>query len=230
MRRQLRLFATILSLICIADGARALTIYGESFTGQTGTGVSATGGQNTGNGETWSMDASGATLGQNYFWIFPLGEDYFEVVDAGGNDHMEARDVDGVVYWLSPIVNISAYSNLNLSVSFGESGTLEVADFINVEYSLDGGANFALIADINGLGSLTSSLNGDFTSTILSEGLADGTAFQLRISLRNDADFEYLFFDDILLTGDRIPGVPLPAGGLLLAGAVGLLVRRRRRA
>ena len=107
------------------------TIYSEPFSNQENKGVSGT---NNGfptvdlTGVTWTIDYSAATLSATTDW--------FKVT----NGVMEARDVDGLVYWISPSIDVSSYIDVSIQLDASEQGNLESSDVFISEFSLDGGA------------------------------------------------------------------------------------------
>ena len=103
------------------------TLYEETFAGQNGKG--AIGNSIDLVGCNWTIDVSSANLSNT--------NDYFKV----NNEKLEARDVDGICYWYSPIVNIKNYINVNLSLVASQrssSYNYEATDIFYSQYSLDG--------------------------------------------------------------------------------------------
>ena len=60
----------------------------------------------------WTMDVTGGSL--------TASSDWFSVK----NDMLEARDVDGEVYWYSPELEISAYSDVSIQIDLSESASI----------------------------------------------------------------------------------------------------------
>jgi hypothetical protein len=104
--------------------------------------------------------------------------------------------------WLSGVVDISAKSNVVISVDL-KSGTasssdyLESDDYIRVFYKLDNGPEILMYEDYAGLGSTT---NSTATATVTSGNLNAGT-LQVVIRARNSHSTERYYFDNIKLTG-----------------------------
>lgn len=119
---------------------------------------------------------------------------YFRVESSRvitGNKSYVGRSVNA--YWLSESIDISSYSNIFASVDYFENGPLENADFINIEYRLDGGAWTTFTN-----GHHQNNMSGTETATIA--GL-NGSTLQLKITVENSANNEYWMFDNIEITG-----------------------------
>ncbi len=90
-------------------------------------------------------------------------------------------------------IEITAFTDVAISVNLSEAGALEGGDYIQVQYSLDGGAwtNFTT----NGY------LANDFTSAVASVSGLSGSELRIQIIMYNNADDEYYYADNILVTG-----------------------------
>ena len=170
-------------------------IYSEDFTGQNGKGAVGPAPTIDLTGVSWTIDVSGATLSANTDWFRVL------------NEVFEVCDIDGPAIWTSPSIDISGYTNVNFSLNIVELGDHEADDYVDVEYSTDGGTVFTKVLDWNSLGSGTRTLIGDLpddgdwqNETVSITGLS-GTTFILRITVSNNADDEYIRFDDIVVDG-----------------------------
>ncbi|MEQ9147708.1 MAG: hypothetical protein RLP13_05490, partial [Cytophagales bacterium] len=96
--------------------------------------------------------------------------------------------------WQTETIDISAYENVSASVLYSETGTLEPADSILIEYRLDGGT---WIRFTNGFVSDDMSVSQD-TATI--SGIL-GCILEIRVTAACDATNEYWTFDDVLVEG-----------------------------
>ena len=175
---------SVVALICFTQiGFGQATIYSENFTGQNGKGAigSASGATTDLSGVDWTIDISSATLSADTDW--------FKVT----NEIFEARDIDGNAIWQSKSINISGFSNVSLSLSAVEVGTMESSDIFKTEYRIDGGTWTP--ADTNG------SLNDDFTSATVSQTGLSGSTLEIRVTMNNGAASEYHRLDDILVEG-----------------------------
>ena len=156
------------------------TLYEERFTGLNGKGATSSGTNVT--GCNWSVDVSGASLTNGF--------KYLKVV----SERLEARDLDGPAYWLSPSIPITNYVNVSISVAATELGSMEVDDVIETEYRIDGGAWTTFAS--NG------SLGGNFTSAAVYQDGLSGNTLEIRVKMENNSSAEYLRIDDIIVTGD----------------------------
>ena len=179
------------------------TLYEETFAGQNGKGAI---GVNPIDlvGCNWTIDVSSANLSDIY--------DYFKVY----NEKLEARDVDGMCYWYSPIVNIQNYINVNLSLvasQISNSNRYEATDVFYSEYSLDGN----VWTYFTNNGQMT---NGFSSSSVnVSQNGLKGSTVQIRVSMNVNEDNEKFKLDDIKVTGQEYKinlcyGDPLTLGGL----------------
>lgn len=160
------------------------TIYSENFSNQENKGVN---GVNNGSpifdvtGINWSIDVSAASL--------TASTDWFKVK----NGVMEARDLDGLVYWISPSIDISSYIDVSIQLDASEQGNLEASDVYTSEFSLDGGAWTQF--ETNG------SFSDDFTSITAQQTLLNGTTVQIRVGMHNNAGNEYMRLDNVTVSG-----------------------------
>lgn len=180
MRKKIPIFLLFATLLSLGLNGQT-TIYSEDFSGQNGKG--AVGPTPTINlaGVTWSIDISAANLSASSDW-FQVQSEVFE-----------GRDLDGDAIWLSPSIDISAYTNVSFSLAAAENGSHESSDIFETEYRVDGGAWTS--ASTNG------SLNDDFTSATVSESGISGNSLEIRVTMNNGAGSEYLLLDDVLVQG-----------------------------
>lgn len=177
------------------------TLYEETFAGQNGKG--AIGNSIDLVGCNWTIDVSSANLSDIY--------DYFKVY----NEKLEARDVDGICYWYSPIVNIQNYINVDLSLvasQISNSNRYEATDIFYSEYSLDGN----VWTYFTNNGQMTNGLPS--SSVNVSQNGLKGSTVQIRVSMNVNEDNEKFKLDDIKVTGQQYKinlcyGDPLTLGG-----------------
>jgi len=167
-----------------------VTIWSEDFNDAADDGVGAVGPTPTitspASGK-WSVNVDNCNLSASTDW--------FKVV----SQQLEARDVDGTqqsngtgdgALWTSEAIDISAYSNISISVDVSESGDLENQDFVKASYKIDAGSITQFGFNYDDFGSNT------YTVTGLS-----GTSLVIYLEADNNADAEYLRFDNVLVKG-----------------------------
>ena len=160
------------------------TLYEETFAGQNGKG--AIGNSIDLVGCNWTIDVSSANLSNTY--------DYFKV----NNEKLEARDVDGICYWYSPVINIQNYINVDLSLvasQISSSNRYEVDDIFYSQYSLDGN----IWTYFSNNGQMTNGLPSS-NLNVTQNGLK-GSTIQIRVTMDVDQDNERFKLDDIKVTG-----------------------------
>ncbi|WP_055447455.1 lamin tail domain-containing protein [Lacinutrix mariniflava] len=182
----------LIILFVFSFGYSQTTIYSEDFTGQLGKGASyntTTGVTETDlSGVNWTIDVSATS--------FVQVSDWFRVL--GGNRYLEARDVDGTAIWYSPLINISAFSNIQFSFDATESSpttnNLEPTDTFRTEFRIDGGAWTQ--AGSNGF------IQDDYVATVVSHNaLLNGNTIELRMLFTNNDQQERMRIDNILVEG-----------------------------
>lgn len=120
--------------------------------------------------------------------------DYFEVDDGV----LEGRDVDEIVCFESPEIDISGAPSVNFSVDLSESGTHESSDFIDITLFVDDVP--VNIDDYLGMGSATRTIVDDFSPlTVFQTGIS-GSTLQIQICVLNNAGSEYLRIDNVTVT------------------------------
>lgn len=188
-KNTLHLFCALCCLISFGQS----TIYHEDFTGQTGKGALGPGDDNPSidlSGVNWSIDVSNVNLTE--------ANDYFAVIDVGGNELLEGRDLDFNATWLSPVIDISNYTDVAFSITVTESnGTggnnLEPSDTVLIEYRLD--SDTWITASINGI------LSDDYDLTVSSASGLLGSTLELRVTMTNNGGGERQRIDAIEVTG-----------------------------
>jgi len=135
----------------------------------------------------WSIDVSGAQL--------TASSDWFKVKSG----KLEGRDLDGEAAWLSEVIDVSAATGINISVSASESGTHENTDYFDLAYSIDGGA-FVVVTDWESKGSASHTLIDDFTSSVVTVDLNAASTLQVKVVMKNNAGSEYIRLDDVVVS------------------------------
>lgn len=125
------------------------------------------------------------------------------------------RDTNGVLRFESSSIDISGYANIQISFDARETGDMEydpsvhsddfncgdtLNDYIDLEYSTDGGSSFTEVADFLGNGNSNHTLANNLTGTVnLSVNGISGTTLIIRIRVQNWADDEIFYIDNILV-------------------------------
>lgn len=137
------------------------------------------------------------TLSNNAF------ADYFRVEDndwttpLNGNRSFVGWDTDDDATWTTEAIDISAYTNVGISILIGESGwagnQMEGSDWIDVDYRIDGGAWTQVPGGY---------ITNDFADiTVTETGLSGGT-IEIRVRMYNNHNYEVHQLDDVVVTGD----------------------------
>jgi hypothetical protein len=186
-------------------------IYSEDFSGYTlytGRDKRTDSGDYPG-GVTWTIDDSLADyLNQDNDYAYTNSSGQFEL-----------NDTDGPIVLTIDPVDISAYATVCFSVDIFGIGDLEYDesmhstddtnnknDYVNVEYSIDGGA-WVTITDFGGNGNANHTLtapavqNGTFPDSTVSESGLSGSTLSVRIISQTWASSEYFRYDNIIIEG-----------------------------
>ncbi|NOQ12972.1 MAG: PEP-CTERM sorting domain-containing protein [Methyloprofundus sp.] len=183
----------------------AATIYSEDFAGQNGKGIDGAG-LNDVSGGGWTLDVVSSNLFD--------AEDFIKVE----NEALNAQDVSGITKWLSPIIDISSFTNLTFSFDAAVTrGRMEASDSVEFFFIVDGSlvANKKLVDDF-------SALNAFITET---GSFGDGSSLQILAELNNNAVREKYAIDNILIQGDATgggPPTPIPEPTTLALLGLGL--------
>ena len=157
----------------------------------------------------WVIDDSAAdTLGQDNDYAY---------TNAG--EEFELNNTDGPVTLTTRTIDISTYATVCFSVDIRGTGGLEYDhndhanddsnnknDYINIEYSIDGGA-WVMIIDFGGNGTVNHTLvaplvaDGTFPDGTVSESGLSGSTIRVRITSNTWASSEKFFYDNIIIEG-----------------------------
>lgn len=148
--------------------------------------------------EDFSTSADGATTGTGSPAIATWTADG----KTGGNGvDVQSNQLNGSNSYLQStwtidagnLIEIGGYTDVSISVDISETGNLEGVDYIQLQYSVDGGAwtDFAT----NGY------INNDFTSAVASQTGLSGNTLQIQIIMYNNATNENYFADNIIVIG-----------------------------
>ncbi|MGF1503499.1 MAG: VPLPA-CTERM sorting domain-containing protein [Paracoccaceae bacterium] len=161
----------------------------------------------------------------------------FNLNGPSGNEFLAANQLQTFGDWLSPIVDISNFTSIELSLDAAEYGSHEAVDGLRVLYQIDDQPFVNVPNSAPLLGNPDNrTFNDDFAPRTLAIDIPDGSTFQLLLNFRNNDHLEVITVDNILLTGTQISSdleletIPLPpALWLLISGvaAIGFVGRRR---
>lgn len=170
------LFTTIVFFQLYSAKAQTGTIWEEDFTYSNGTTTA------TKDGVSWSTTGIYNNEGIGIYYNQLLGR----------RTNQGSRDT-----WITDTpIDISGYLNVSISVDVSSSSNLESNnDYIQLQYSLDGGTTWTIFEN-NGY------LRGNISGTVSSSqtGL-EGTSLLLTIIMRNSRSDEYYYADNVLVTG-----------------------------
>ena len=139
----------------------------------------------------YGWNGSTNTAAQETEWSIQYGgnTDWFYTVNSA-DTIFQGRDTDADCIWTSRIIDVSSFSELQVSAAFSESGGLENSDDLVFEAIVDGQSTTLL------------SVFNDFTSANVNQAsIPNGDALQLRVTLRTNRDNELIAFDDLYVFG-----------------------------
>ncbi len=187
----------LLTIFMIFSLSFADTVWYENFDSYfDGSGINGYGniGDYPDNVYKWSLDVSNGSLSGS--------SDYLKTHSG----KLEARDVDGDVFWLSQSIDISSYTDVSFSLDVSETGDLESADHVDVLYSLDNG-NYTLVPNWDNMGTSSHTLVGDkpndndWQNTNISISGLSGNTLRLKVIMKINANTEYIQIDNITVVG-----------------------------
>ena len=136
--------------------------------------------------------------------------DYFQTGTSFGEGRLEVQDTDQIICFLSDPIDISDFLSVTVSMDIFENGDLEVGDFVNVSFIVDGVEQ--PIANYMGLGSADHTLTGDlpddndFEAVTLTSELS-GSSLVISICAMNNAGTEQFSIDNVVVEA----GAPIPS-------------------
>ncbi len=188
----------------------------NSYLEDTGiTGISNTNGNYPAGVTKWTL-SSYTTLGNgqtNYPGSLVNANDY-ALVKSG---QMTFRDLNGPLLFQTQSIDISGFSDIIITLDISESGDLEYypdehsddfncgfaakgSDYVDIEYSTDGGNTFAEVPNFLSNGNANHTLANDLSGTVnFSLSGISGTTLILKIRFQNWSDDEYYYLDNILV-------------------------------
>ncbi len=176
--------ALIIIFFCFLSSFGQTTIYSEDFTGQNGKGAFGPDPIIDVTGVTWNVDITGTSIIEANDWFYVT------------NEFFEGRDLDGSAIWLSPLIDITGFTNVQFSLDVFENlatDNLEDADTVVIEYRIDAGP--WTLAAVN------STYINDFPDSVTSTTGLAGTTIELRVTMTNNGGGERQRIDNILVEG-----------------------------
>ncbi len=191
MKKNFMIFFVIVILFSFSFGQTV--IWSEDFESNEDIGATGAITPGTNDGVTspssgkWSINVANCNLSATTDW-FKVTNQLFEARDIDGTQQSNGTGVGAV--WTSESIPILGYPNVSISIDVSESGDHEDKDFIKASYQLDGGVvtQFGLLYD-------------DFDTGIFSVSNLSGSNLVILIEADNNADVEYIRFDNVIVTG-----------------------------
>ncbi len=175
----------LLLLISSINSFGQVTIWEEDFESYNiNTGIDGTGniGDYPASVTKWTIDATGTSLSDN--------DDFLKV----NSECFQGKDLHGKGVWFSESINISNFTNIQVSSDFWKYlGTMELTDSINFYYRLDGGGWTAI-----------SLLNDNISTTPQTYSVSglNGNNLELKVEIiLNIGGWENYAFDNVLVEG-----------------------------
>ena len=146
----------------------------------------------------WSVTGNAAGLSAS--------DDFFRV----NSGQLEGQDIDAELCFLSEVIDITGLTAVDFSVDISETGDLEVADYVDVSYIIDGGVT-TLIPDWMSMGNPIHTLIGDtptdadWGSTTVTQSGLSGSTLQIEICMFHGGSTENMFIDNVIVNGES-PG------------------------
>ncbi|WP_394906307.1 hypothetical protein [uncultured Mesonia sp.] len=142
-------------------------------------------------------------------------DDYAKVAGISNDKYLSFRDTGGPLrYTTQPAIDIVGYANVGFSLDISSTNSLEYDDanhtgdfnctggndYVDVEYSLDGGLTYIEVPNYNGQGNANHTFIGDIPPTTLSVSNLVGSSLIIRVRVQNNEDTEYISIDNVSVT------------------------------
>jgi hypothetical protein len=172
-----------------------------SLTGYGQTTVWSEGFETYSDGDVVATDQNTNDVGVDWTLVNTTNTGTFQVQNSNaltGSYSFSANRADGYStngsIWTSELIDVSAYTTIAVGITVEEVGNLEADDFIDVEYSYNGGA----WTDMTN-GQHTGNFGGPLLATDNITGVL--TTVQIRVKSYTNANGEQIIFDDIYVNG-----------------------------
>jgi len=185
----------------------------DSYVEDTGvTGASSTNGDYPSSVTKWtltSFQAFGSSIPALPGML--LNADDYALIKSG---ELSFRDTNGAFRLETEVINISGYTDIQISIDVRETGDLEAevshvsdfecseiaTDYVDIEYSTDGGTTYTEVSNYLGMGTVNHTLVDDLSGTVnVSVSGISGNSLIVRVRLQNWAGGEYYFIDNIIV-------------------------------
>lgn len=187
----------------------ATVLFTEDFSSYiNNTGVDGTGnlGDYPSSVTQWTVDSSNTNISD--------ADDYGKV----NSGVFEIQDTNGPLIWQTQSIDISSYSYADFSIDVSEDGSMEYnpsnhisdldcdssgtfSDFLDVQYSTDGGTTFTEVPSWNGAGTINHTFVANFSASTVTVSDITGSSLVIRVLMQNWATNEFHRIDNIVVTG-----------------------------
>ena len=142
--------------------------------------------------EDYGYDGNSNSASSETEWSITYGNstDWWCTREISGSMVFGGKTLSAECTWLSRVIDVGNYSDLEVSIHLIDVGSMEDFDFIRFEAIVDGSAQ-TIFFEEDDFGIITV----PFTS------IANGNNLQLRVTARNDSNTERHYIDDVQVYG-----------------------------
>ena len=157
-----------------------------------------------GSGTVWLEDFAGLANGTKVdegttAWTIEYpGAGYADVQ----SERFMSGNLDVEAIWRSEVIDISAYSDVNISFDLQGEGSLDSDEYFDAYYILDGGSE-TLFFDYN--------FNNEYPLTTNTSPIFSGSTVQIVFRHHSTGEVEIFYFDNITVTGIGSDGIDVTA-------------------
>jgi len=211
------------SIFCLDEKVCNAVLYSENFESYAEdsgiTGASATNGDYPASVTKWTLSSYSDSPrdGSTSLPGSLVNADDYALVKSG---ELEMHDTNGPLLFQTESIDITGYSSITISCEIFETGLLEYlpashtddfncgddtngSDYVDMEYSTDGGATYTEVPNFMGLGNSDHTLSDNLSGRVFfSVTGITGTSLIFRIRFQNWANDEYFFLDNIQVKCD----------------------------
>ncbi|MDE5418442.1 lamin tail domain-containing protein [Labilibaculum sp. DW002] len=122
--------------------------------------------------------------------------DYIKVISTSGG-RLEAKDCDGEAIWKTFSIDISTFTDVEISLYVAETGSSTNANkYIKCFYKLDGGDEVPFETNPENI--------GNWGNTTVSQGELNGSNLQVLVKMNNPNAGDAVYIKDVLISGKPI--------------------------